>query len=72
MPSQILTEFRMKHYLILLHSGTKFELDKSKFAQVRQFRANIQKNSKFRKIRTLKSILAKFNTIGPSICYICL
>ena len=37
-PLSMLTEFRMKRDLVLLHLRTKFELDNSKFAQVRQFK----------------------------------
>ena len=33
----------MKHNLVLVHSRTKFELNNSKFAQVRKFEANFQK-----------------------------
>ena len=33
----------MKNYLVLVHSGTKFEFDKSKFAEVRKFGRKIQK-----------------------------
>ena len=40
----------MKLYLLLVHSRKEFELDKSKFVQVRQFRAN------FQKIQNLKNL----------------
>ena len=33
----------MKHNLVLVHSRTKFELNNSKFAQIRKFKANFQK-----------------------------
>ena len=64
MPRPIPTKFSAKYYCVLVHWGSKFELDKSKFAQVRQLKAN------FRKIQNLKesdrepelSILAQFNT----------
>ena len=43
MPLPILTKFRMKYYLVLMHLRTKIELDNSKFAQVTQFGIKIQK-----------------------------
>ena len=42
-PPPILTKFRPEHYLILVHLQTQFEIDNSKFAQVRQFRDNFQR-----------------------------
>ena len=54
----------MKYYT---HPSTKFQLDNSKFAQVRRFRANLKKNW------TPQSTLTKFKTKGPwLIFYICL
>ena len=34
---------RTKYYLVLMHLRTKFELDNSKFAEVRQFRRQTRK-----------------------------
>ena len=45
---KVLLKFIAKNYSILVHSRTKFELDE--FAQVKQFRANLKKNSKTQKI----------------------
>ena len=42
----------MKHYLVLVHSRTKFELDISKLAQAAQFRKNLQKIQNFEKFET--------------------
>ena len=39
----------MKHYVVLVHSSTKFQLKNSKFAQVKQFRANFQKIKNLKK-----------------------
>ena len=49
----------MKSYLVLVHSGTKVKLDKSKFAQVRQFTSKFSKNLKCQKcsIPNLKSLI---------------
>ena len=37
----ILTKFRMKHHLVLVHSFKNFVFGNSKFAQVTQFREKI-------------------------------
>ena len=51
MPRTILTKFRMKHHLVhsLGHSRTKFELNNSKLAQVRQFTAHFQQIQNLKK-----------------------
>ena len=58
----------MKHYSVLAHCYTNFELNYSKFAQVTKFRENFQEIQN-KKIKTLQSILAKFNTKGPLLMY---
>ena len=40
----------MKHYLALMHSYTIFQRNNSEFAQVTQFRENIQKNQNPKKL----------------------
>ena len=56
----ILTKFSTKHYpSIFVHSRIKFEHDKSKLAQARQFRAN------FQKIQNLKKFEC-FNRFWPN------
>ena len=49
----------MKHYLVLVHSYTRFDLNNSEFAQVAQFR------EKFQKIQNLKK-LERFNRFWPN------
>ena len=38
----IFTKFRIKDYLVLVHSCTKFEIDNLKFAWVRKFKENFK------------------------------
>ena len=57
----------MKHYLVLVYSGIHFQFDNLKFAQVTQFRASWRK---IQKLRTLQSIMAKFNIKLPRSIYI--
>ena len=52
-PRSILTKSITKHNLVLVHSRTKFELDKSKFAPVKQFRANLKTNKNLKKSERL-------------------
>ena len=49
----------MKHNIVLVYSSTKFQLDNSKFAQVRQFRANFQKIQNFKNFE-------RFNRFWPN------
>ena len=45
----MLTKFRTKYHLVLVHLSTSFELDNSKFAQVTQFRESFQKIQNLKK-----------------------
>ena len=45
----ILTKFRINHYLVLVQLRKKLKLDNSKFARIRQFRANFKKNLNIKK-----------------------
>ena len=55
----ILIKFGIKHHSVLVHLPTKFQLDKSKFTWVKQFRKNSQE------IQNLKKF-ERFNRFSPN------